>query len=119
MKENLLKIKSKAFAVRIINLYKYLVKEKKENVISKQLLRSGTSVGANIHEAEFAESKSDFIHKLAISQKEINESIFWLELLFETQFISSIEFKSLSLDAVEIIKLITASIKTAKANNNK
>ena len=119
MKENLLKIKSKAFAVRIINLYKFLLNEKKENVISKQLLRSGTSVGANIHEAEFAESKSDFIHKLAISQKEINESIFWLELLFETEFISSLEFKSLSMDAIEIIKLITASIKTAKANNTK
>lgn len=118
MKENILKQKSKLFAIRIINLYKFLGNEKKEFILSKQLLRSGTSVGANIREAEYAESKSDFIHKLAVSQKEINESIYWLELLLETEFISFNQFESLNTDAIEIIKLITASIKTVKTSIN-
>src|SRR5690242_10108812 len=80
MKENLLKDKSFMFAIRIIKLYKYLCDEKKEFVLSKQVLRCGTSVGALVREAEHAESKADFVHKLAISQKEINETIYWLEL---------------------------------------
>ncbi len=115
-KENILKNKSKIFAIRIINLYKFLTSEGKEFILSKQLLRSGTSVGANIHEAEFGQSKTDFIHKMSISQKEINETIYWMELLKETDYLSEKQFESINEDAVELIKLITSSIKTAKQN---
>lgn len=118
MKENILKLKSLAFAIRIVNLYKFLIAEHEEYVLSKQILRSGTSVGAMIREAEFGQSKPDFISKLSIAQKEINETIYWLELLKETKFISQEMFESLNIDAVELIKLITSSIKTAKANIN-
>lgn len=118
MKENVLKEKSFAFAIRVVNLYKFLCKEKNEFVLSKQVLRAGTSVGAMVRESEHAESKSDFIHKLAIAQKEINETIYWLELLFKTEFISIDQFESINQNAVEIIKLITASIKTAKGKTN-
>jgi four helix bundle protein len=116
MGENIIKIKSFAFAVRIVNLYKFLYSEKKEYILSKQLLRSGTSVGALIREAEFAESKLDFKHKLHISQKEINESIYWLELLKATNYLLIEQFDSLNQDAVEIIKLLTRIIKTTKSN---
>ncbi len=116
MKEDVLKAKSFKFAVRVVNLYKYLVEEKKEFVLSKQLLHIGTSVGAMVRESEHSESKADFIHKLAIAQKEINETIYWLELLQATEYLSHQQFDSLNTDAVEIIKLITSSIKTAKSN---
>lgn len=115
---NIVKDKSFAFAVRVVKLYQFLVSEKKEYVLSKQLLRSGTSVGAMIREAEHAESKPDFKHKMAIAQKEINESIYWLELLNETNFLTENEFESLNKDAIEIIKLVTSIIKTTKQNNN-
>ncbi|MEI7831139.1 MAG: four helix bundle protein [Prolixibacteraceae bacterium] len=118
MKENVLKDKSFTFAVRIVNLYKFLCDQKKEFVLSKQTLRSGTSVGAMVREAEHSESKSDFVHKMAIAQKEINETIYWLELLKATEFLTSESFTSLNNDAVEIIKLITTSIKTAKSTIN-
>ena len=118
MQENLIKSNSFAFAVRMIKLNQFLI-EKKEFVLSKQLLRSGTAVGALYREAEHAESKADFIHKMAIAQKECNESIYWLELLKETEYISEQQFKSLHDDAIELIKLITAIIKTAKKNNQK
>jgi four helix bundle protein len=117
MRENVLKGKSFRFAVRIVNLHKYLSAEKKEFVLSKQILRSGTAIGALIREAEHAESKADFVHKSAIAQKETNETIYWLELLRETDYISPAEFESLNANAVEIIKIITASIKTAKQPN--
>lgn len=113
-KENILKEKSFHLAVRIINLYRYLSEQKKEYVLSKQLLRSGTSVGANIREANNAESKADFIHKLAIAQKEIDETIYWLELLKETTFLNEKEFTSIHFEAEEIIKLLKRSILTAK-----
>jgi four helix bundle protein len=115
MKENILKVKSFKFAIRIVYLYKYLCEEKKEFVMSKQLLRCGTSVGAMVSEAEHSESKADFIHKMAIAQKEINETIYWLELLEATEYISNKEFNSMNEDAIELIKLITTSIKTAKS----
>lgn len=118
MKDNVIKVKSFGFAIRIVNLYKHLQIEKKEYVLSKQLLRSGTSVGAMIRESEFAESKLDFIHKLSIAQKEINESLYWLELLKETEFITLNEYNSINNDAVELIKLLTSILKTAKANRN-
>jgi len=115
-KDNVIKNKSFAFAVRVVKLYRYLAEEKKEYVLSKQLLRSGTSVGALVREAEHAESKSDFVHKMAIAQKEINETIYWLELLKETNYLSEIEFENINIDAVEVIKLITSIIKSTKAN---
>jgi four helix bundle protein len=118
MEENIVKNKSFKFAIRIIRLYQFLMAEKKEFVLSKQLLRSGTSVGAMVRESEHAETKKDFIHKMAIAQKEINESIYWLELLKETDYLSVNEFESLNSDAVEIIKLITSIIKSSKANIN-
>ena len=115
MNESVLKTKSFKFAVRVINLYKYLCADNKEFVLSKQILRSGTSVGAMVREAEHSESKANFIHKLAIAQKEINETIYWLELLKETEYFSNNEFESINADAVEIIKILTSSIKTAKS----
>jgi four helix bundle protein len=118
MKDNLIQIKSFAFAIRVVKLYQFLTTDKKEFVLSKQLLRSGTSVGANIREAEHSESKHDFIHKLAIAQKEINESIYWLELLQATDYLTQKEFESINADAIEIIKLLTAIIKKTKANIN-
>ncbi|MCL1664898.1 four helix bundle protein [Elizabethkingia ursingii] len=119
MKEdNIVKQKSFDFAVRIIKLYQYLSNDKKEFILSKQILRSGTSVGAMIRESEHAQSKSDFIHKLSIAQKEINETIYWLELFQATDYLSAQEFESINEDAVEIIKLITSIIKTTKNNIN-
>ncbi len=115
MKKGILRDKSFKFAIRIVNLYKYLCEEKHEYIMSKQVLRSGTSAGAMIREVEHSESKSDFVHKLAIAQKEINETIYWLELLQATEYISNEEFESFNLDTTEIIKMITSSIKTAKS----
>jgi len=116
MKDNILKTKSFAFAVRIVRIYQFLVDTKKEFVLSKQLLRSGTSVGAMVREAEHAETKPDFIHKMAIAQKEINETLYWLELLSEINFLTKEQFESLNSDAVELIRLITSIIKSTKAN---
>jgi len=116
MKDNILKTKGFAFAVRIVRIYQFLVDTKKEFVLSKQLLRSGTSVGAMVREAEHAETKPDFIHKMAIAQKEINETLYWLELLSEINFLTKEQFESLNSDAVELIRLITSIIKSTKAN---
>ena len=116
MRENIVKDKSFGFAVRIVKLYQYLCEHKKEFVLSKQLLRSATSVGAMVREAEHAETKKDFIHKMAIAQKEINETIYWLELLQASDYLTDEQFESLNNNAVEIIKLITAIIKTTKIN---
>jgi four helix bundle protein len=118
MKDNHIKSKSFAFAVRIVKLNQVLI-EKNEFVLSKQLLRSGTAVGALYREAEQAESKADFIHKMAIAQKECNESIYWLELLKETEYITEKQFISINQDAIELLKLITSIIKTAKKNLTK
>lgn len=118
MRENVTKNKSFDFATRIVKLYQYLCNDKKEFVLSKQLLRSGTSVGAMVRESEHSESKADFIHKLSIAQKEINETINWLELLQATDFLTSEQFESINKDATEIIKLITSIIKTTKSNIN-
>ena len=118
MKENVIKTKSFRFAVRIVKLYKMLCDQKREFVLSKQLLRSGTAVGALYREAEQAESKADFIHKMAIAQKECNESLYWLELLKETDYLNINEFESIYVDATELIKLITSIIKSTKQNIN-
>jgi len=116
MKENIVKNKSFEFAIRVVKLYQFLCDQQKEFVLSKQLLRSGTSVGAMVREAEHAETKKDFIHKMAIAQKEINETMYWLELLQQTQYLNNEQFESVNNDALEIIKLITSIIKTAKTN---
>ncbi len=119
MKENALKNKSKAFAIRVIKLFQYLQTDKKEFVLSKQLLRSGTAIGALYREAEQAESKADFIHKLVIALKECNESMYWLELLHETDYITIVDFKCINMDATEILKMLISIIKTTKANLKK
>src|SRR5665647_2554119 len=93
MKENVIKTKSFAFALRIIKLYQYLQTEKKEYILSKQLMRSGTSVGAIVRESEQAESKSDFIHKLAIAQKEASETEYWIELLNQSGYIDKTQYE--------------------------
>ncbi|WP_017498680.1 four helix bundle protein [Flavobacterium sp. WG21] len=115
MKENIIKDKSFDFAIRIVKLYQYLSVEKKEFVLSKQLLRSGTSIGAMVREAEHAESKNDFIHKFAIAQKETNEAVYWLELLKATNYLNEKEFATINNDAISILKLITSIIKTTKS----
>ncbi|WP_338791327.1 four helix bundle protein [Bernardetia sp. MNP-M8] len=112
--------KSFKLAVRIVKLYKFLVEEKKEYTLSKQLLRSGTSIGAMVREAEHAETKKDFVHKMSIAQKESNETLYWLELLRETDYLTEQQFESLYKDAKEVISITTSIIKTTKKNiNNK
>ena len=114
MKESILRDKSKAFAIRIIKLYKFLLEEKKEFVISKQILRCGTSIGANFAEAIYGVSEADFLNKLSIAQKEASETIYWLELLYETDFITKEQFDSMLADADELVRLLAASIITMK-----
>ncbi len=116
MKESILKEKSYQFALRTIKLYKYIIAEKKEYVLSKQILRSGTSIGANIEEANQAQSKADFVHKLSISQKEAFETDYWLRLLRDSEYLTEAQANSLLNDCRELQKLLTTSIKTAKEN---
>ena len=118
MKQSILKDKSKAFALRIIRLYKHLVNTKNEYVLSKQILRSGTSIGANVAEAFYAQSDADFISKLSISQKETSETIYWLELLQESDYISEVDFNSINTHAIELMRILTSSIKTMKTKLN-
>ncbi len=116
--DNIIHVKSKKFAIRIINSFKYLQSEKKEFILSKQLLRSGTSIGALVKESEFAQSRKDFLNKLYISLKEANETQYWLELLFETNYITKTEFDSLSFDCLELIKLLVSITKKLKETPN-
>lgn len=115
MKENILKTKSFDFAVRIVKLYQFLKKEHNEFILSQQIIRSGTSIGALIREAEHGESLKDFIHKLTIGLKEANESKYWLDLLFATDFINKRMYDSINKDCEELLKLLTASVKTSKS----
>ena len=117
-KKGLIKQKSFDFALRIIKLYKFLNTEKREYVMSKQLLRSGTAVGALVRESQNAESKADFIHKLAIAQKECDETIYWLELLFKSDFLDKSQFESINSDANVILKMIRSAILTTKKTHN-
>ncbi len=116
MKENILSEKSYKFALRMIKLYKFMNQEHKEYVLSKQVLRSGTSIGANIEESVHAQSKSDFIHKLSIAQKESSETNYWLRLLRDSDYLNDKLADSLLGDCEEIQKLLTSSLKTAKSN---
>jgi four helix bundle protein len=113
-KENILREKSFAFAIRIVKLYKYLTGEQKEFVLAKQIARSGTAIGALIRESENAVSKKDFIHKLTLALKEADETVYWLELLKEGDYIELKIYASLVSDCNELIKLLVASVKTSK-----
>ena len=117
MKESFIYNKAVDFAVRIVNLYKYLTEIKKETIMSKQLLRCGTSIGANISEALSAESTADFIHKLSISQKELNETQYWLTLLQKTEYISEKQYESIQQDCEDIRKMLISIIITSKKNS--
>ena len=118
MKENnQIAIDSKKIAIRIVKLYKYLNDVKKEFVISKQILRSGTSIGANISESVYAQSRQDFISKLSISLKEASETKYWLEILYETDFIDDTQFESLSDDNSKLIGTLVNIINSTKKNN--
>ncbi len=115
-KENLIMDKSFAFAIRIIKLYKILCEERKEFVLSKQMMRSGTSIGALIRESEHAQSKADFINKLSIALKEANETEYWLMLLMKTDYISTDEYDSIIEDCREVLRLLISIVKTMKEN---
>lgn len=110
--------KSMDFAVRCVNLYRYLSEEKREYIMSKQVYRSGTSVGANIRESRNAQSTADFISKLNVALKEADETQYWLELLFRTGYISDQEFTSINKDIDDIISMLTSSVKTTKQKLN-
>ena len=118
-KESIVEQKAFKFAVRVINLYKFLQETKKEFVMSKQILRSGTSIGANVNEALSSESSSDFIHKLSIAGKEVRETSYWLRLLQETQFIDSNAFDSIHAECLELLKILNSIILTTKQNQEK
>ena len=116
MGNNVVRDKSFSFALRIVKLYQYLKEEKKEYVLSKQVLRSGTAIGALIRESQHAESKADFIHKLAIALKEANETEYWIELLFHSEYLEQKSYQSIHADIEELLKLLTSIIKTTKEN---
>ena len=117
MKENVIMQKSFSFSVRVMNLYKYLSSQKREYIVSRQICKSGTSIGANITEAQRAQSTADFVSKMKIALKEANETQYWLRLLHETKYISDKEFSSLHDDLAEILKILTAICKHYPQNN--
>jgi len=114
MESNVVREKSKAFALRIVKLYKFLVEEKNEKVLSKQLLRSGISIGANVSESVYASSKNDFVNKLSIAQKEASETEYWLDLLTSAEFISAAQYQSIISDCQELLKLLASIIIASK-----
>ena len=114
MKENVLKIKSYSFALRIVRLHQFLRKEKKEYILSKQILRCGTAIGALIREAEFAQSKADFTNKMQIALKEANETRYWLEIFKDNGYLNDKMFESIKNDCDELIKLLVSTVKTSK-----
>ena len=118
MKENIIQQKSFAFAIRVVNAYKYLTEQKKEFVLSKQLLRSGTSIGANVEEATGGQSKKDFIAKMSIAYKEARETKYWIKLLTATEYLDSDMSKSLLDDAEELCKILSSILLSSKQNNS-
>lgn len=116
--KDVLKTKCYEFAIEIVKFYKHLCSENKEYILSKQLLRSGTAIGALVSEAEFAQSRADFIHKLSIALKEANETRYWLDLLKDTNYISDEHYDLIYPRITEILKILVSSIKTLKAKNN-
>jgi len=114
MGKSILKDKSYAFAIRIVRLVQYLQVEKKEFVLSKQILKSGTAIGALISEAEFGQSKADFVSKMSIALKEANETVYWLSILKDTDYLEIKLFESLHSDCNELISILVSTVKTAK-----
>lgn len=114
---NVVVVKSKAFAIRIVRLYRYLREDKREFVLSTQVLRSGTSIGANVKEAIRAQSRADFIAKMHIALKEASETEYWLELLEATDYITETQAKSILADCVELLKLLTSITKTSQGKD--
>jgi four helix bundle protein len=113
---NVVRDKSFRFALRIVKLCQYLTEQKREYVLSKQVLRSGTAIGALIRESQYAESKADFIHKLAIALKEANETDYWIELLYQSEYIEEKSYKSIHHDIDELISILVAIVKKSKQN---
>jgi len=113
--DNVVAVKSYTFAIRIVKLYKLLSCEKREFALSKQLLRSGTAIGALVKEAEHAQSKPDFLNKMNVALKEANETEYWLMLLKDTEYISEKEFQSINSDCSEILKLLISIVKSTKS----
>ena len=118
VKQNEILSLSKSFALRIVRLHRYMVSNKREFVLSQQLLRSGTSIGANIKEAQFAQSKADFIAKMYIALKESGETEYWLELLHEAGYLTQKEFESIITPCQVIIRMLSAITKTARINKS-
>ena len=116
MGENVIVERSMDFAVRIVNLRKYLTKENNEHVMSKQLLRCGTSIGANIAEAQRGQSKADFVAKMSIALKEANETEYWLKLLYRTQYLSKEQYESINKDIQELLGILVSICRTGSAN---
>ena len=114
MQDSLIVNKSKAFAIRIVKLYQFLTETKREYIMSKQMLRSGTSIGANVKESVYAQTRADFHTKLTIALKETSETTYWLELLFETGYLTTEAFNSINSDCIELLKLLTAITKKTK-----
>ena len=117
MGENIIESKSFKFAVRVVKLYQYLTDNKKEFILSKQLLRSGTSIGANVAEAEQAQSTADFINKTNIALKETVETKYWIRLLVETDYLTNKQGESLLEDCVELENILASIVKTTKERN--
>ena len=117
MRENIILQKSKAFAVRIVRLYQHLCSSKREYILAKQILRSGTSIGANAKEAAYAQSKAEFVAKMNIALKEAAETEYWLELLYETDYLTKSQYDSLYSDNNELISLLSSIIKTSNKND--
>ncbi|OOH87582.1 four helix bundle protein [Pasteurellaceae bacterium 15-036681] len=117
MRRDLLSQKSFKFSLRIVKMVKYLQSDKSEYILTKQVLRSGTAIGALIREAVHAESKADFIHKMSIALKEANETDYWIELLHQSEYLSKESYQSISPEIQELIKLLVSTVKTAKKNN--
>lgn len=116
MRKNLIKDKSYSFALRIVKMYRYLIAERKEYVLSKQVLRSGTAIGALVMEAEHAQSRADFINKMNIALKEANETVYWLSLLQDSEYIDEQMFNSIFPEAEELLKILISIVKTTKQN---
>ena len=119
MTENIIRTKSYAFAIRIVNAYKFLVDTKKEFILSKQLLRSGTAIGALVAEAHHAQSSADFLNKMNIALKEANETSYWLSLLMDTGYLEQQVYDSISMDCSELIALLVSIVKTLKQSLGK
>lgn len=119
MSKSIVRDKSRSFAISVIRLYKYLTDEKREFVMSKQLLRSGTSIGANLAEQEFAISDADYLSKTSIALKEAAESAYWLDLLHEIEYLNDSEYNNINTDCNELIKMLVASVKSMKTKLNR